>query len=371
MNCLNEKDLKEEIYKCSKCGLCKSVCPLFLLTKNEMYSPRGRYILLNNICKNGILPSKEFIKKLDFCLNCNLCKDFCPSNLDTDKILTTLKNKYNYKFSFLRFSSIYFIYLNILRILKIFTKFFRIKNKDLNLLFNLRVRRKYSNEVKTETILLFEGCFNKYINPSDKNAASNIIEKMGYKVKYISNCCGYPYLSDGNFDKYEDNIKEIIKNIKKYNYKYVVCTCDSCYRSLKKAEEYGFDRDDLFKRIITFDMFLDLNNFKISDLPEINYYKPLVRNEMLKYPSAYRIINQKGDCTLMENFLQLKYKKVIKNFLNTLNKGLIRENNPIVTTCQITKWGLLKFLNSESSADNILSFAEFIEIESKKKKHID
>ena len=40
---MNDK-IKEEIYKCSKCGLCKSVCPIYLATKNEMYSPRGRYI---------------------------------------------------------------------------------------------------------------------------------------------------------------------------------------------------------------------------------------------------------------------------------------------------------------------------------------
>ena len=82
MNFYTDSELKEEIYKCSKCGLCKSVCPLYLLTKNEMYSPRGRFILLNNILSNNLRPSKSFIKNLDFCLNCNLCKDFCPSNID-------------------------------------------------------------------------------------------------------------------------------------------------------------------------------------------------------------------------------------------------------------------------------------------------
>ena len=90
-------NIKEEVYKCSKCGLCQSVCPIFLATKNEMYLSRGRYNILNNYFNYGKPLSKKFIKELDICLNCNACKNFCPSSIDSAKIFTLLKSRYQKK----------------------------------------------------------------------------------------------------------------------------------------------------------------------------------------------------------------------------------------------------------------------------------
>ena len=105
------QQIKDEIYKCSKCGLCKSVCPIFQATKNEMYLPRGRYIVLNNYINNNIPLSSNFIKDTDICLNCNLCKLFCPSSIDSEKINTLIKNENNYKFGILTFFQYYQIIL--------------------------------------------------------------------------------------------------------------------------------------------------------------------------------------------------------------------------------------------------------------------
>ena len=105
--------IKEEVYKCSKCGLCQSVCPIYLATKNEMYLSRGRYIVLNNFFNNNKKISKKFINNLDICLNCNACKNFCPSNIDAKSIFTKLKNKYNYRYGIIPFSINYFFNLFI------------------------------------------------------------------------------------------------------------------------------------------------------------------------------------------------------------------------------------------------------------------
>ena len=265
MNDLNEFNIKEEVYKCSKCGLCKSVCPLYILTKNEMYLPRGRFIILNNIFKNNSRPSKELIKNLDFCLNCNLCKDFCPSSIDTVKILTFLKDKYNFNYSFFKFSTLYFIYLNFMRILRFLHYIFPLKKNYFNSLFDEKVERKHNFNKKSDSVILFEGCFNKYINHSDKNAAANIIERLGYNVKYIKKCCGYPYLSEGNISAYKNNIEKILNSIKDIDYKNIICTCDSCYTNLLKASEYCIINENIIKKIITFDKFLEINKYQIPD----------------------------------------------------------------------------------------------------------
>ena len=55
---ISAKNLKEEIKEilepCVRCGMCKSLCPVFSSVKQEEISPRGKSILLS---------SKECIEK--------------------------------------------------------------------------------------------------------------------------------------------------------------------------------------------------------------------------------------------------------------------------------------------------------------------
>lgn len=66
------EEVKEILAPCIKCGMCKSLCPVFKTIKKEELSPRGHSIMLNE----GILN--------DLVYQCNLCKaceQKCPLNL--------------------------------------------------------------------------------------------------------------------------------------------------------------------------------------------------------------------------------------------------------------------------------------------------
>ena len=43
--------LKSKIEICSRCGLCMAVCPVYRVTKNDCTSPRGKFILINELLK--------------------------------------------------------------------------------------------------------------------------------------------------------------------------------------------------------------------------------------------------------------------------------------------------------------------------------
>lgn len=326
-----EIDLKEEVYKCSKCGLCQSVCPIYLATKNEMYLPRGRYIILNNFFNNGKKLSKKFIKDLDICLNCNLCKDFCPSNIDMEKISCELKSKYQKRlFTF----ELYFkLILNFKRLFK--------NNKSYEL----------KNTETKGSVVYFEGCYNRYIDSSDKNATLELIEKLGYKVvKVVSNCCGYPILSDGNYINFEKNAQKIIKDCD-FDADYVICSCDSCYATLRKIENAEFQ-----KKLIRLDKFLEINNFIFSENENALYFKPITRTEKTYLPSSVEVINKKGSCSLMENFFALKHKNMAKKIKNNI---AFDDNNlkdkMLITTCNLSKWGL-----SDVFKQKVVSYSEYV-----------
>lgn len=69
-NLINE--IQEILEPCVKCGMCKSLCPVFKILREEAYSPRGHAILLN----------EKIIEKIVFeCNLCKACEEKCPLNL--------------------------------------------------------------------------------------------------------------------------------------------------------------------------------------------------------------------------------------------------------------------------------------------------
>ncbi len=80
---IEEKNASEEVIeimeKCIKCGLCKELCPVFKVLREEESSPRGHAILLGN---------KIFDKIVFDCTLCRACEEKCPLNL---KVCTAIK----------------------------------------------------------------------------------------------------------------------------------------------------------------------------------------------------------------------------------------------------------------------------------------
>jgi len=73
---IEEKNIKEDIIeileKCNTCGLCKELCPVFRVLREEQTSPRGQAILLSN---------KVFSDLVYECTLCKLCEVKCPFNI--------------------------------------------------------------------------------------------------------------------------------------------------------------------------------------------------------------------------------------------------------------------------------------------------
>ena len=67
-----KEEIREIIEGCIKCGLCKSLCPVLRVLREEQFSPRGKAIILDN----------GFIEKIVYdCTLCKACEKQCPVNL--------------------------------------------------------------------------------------------------------------------------------------------------------------------------------------------------------------------------------------------------------------------------------------------------
>lgn len=264
------KEYEEDIYKCSRCGLCQSVCPVFKATRNECAVSRGKFNMLNGIIKGELHMSDKIKSYLDLCTGCNACKDFCPSGIDASKIFIAAKCE-NYKIkklSFIeKFLNSYLLFKSMLICANLFYFVYRLffigeivsffEKQLLNtgiigkriVLLNSFAKKyikksKISvNSKKTGKAVYFDGCFNKYINTDTKDAVKTILAKSDIElVEKNFECCGVSYLYDGNISKFKQLLNHNISKLDE-TIDYVITDCASCRSVLKEYGEYGVSRE--------------------------------------------------------------------------------------------------------------------------------
>jgi glycolate oxidase iron-sulfur subunit len=66
---------------CVHCGFCTATCPTYLLTGDELDSPRGRIYLIKDMLENDRAADARTTRHIDRCLSCLSCMTTCPSSV--------------------------------------------------------------------------------------------------------------------------------------------------------------------------------------------------------------------------------------------------------------------------------------------------
>lgn len=194
-----EEKKVSELELCVLCGHCKSNCPVYLLTRTEKLSPRGKIAII----KAGLRPD-------NICTKCLLCE--CPVGLKPWIIKPT------------RGEALIARILTSSKICFSLMMWFLIK-------FRLRVnasRRDISYDVNAKgEIGLFPGCFAETVFSRWKRLAIEVLESLGYSVVPSSfACCGAPSFFAGDiatFKRRAERMKKIFDGMRK-----IICLCDTC-----------------------------------------------------------------------------------------------------------------------------------------------
>ena len=337
-------DYKETIHKCSKCGLCQSVCPNYLETGNECTVSRGLFIMLQGIIKGDLKPNKTIEKYLDACLKCGKCSEFCPSGIDIVQVLLAAKHEFfkrTIKGKILSFMQSKLIF-----------------NTLLNLLGGKKKNKPFKSEKK---VVYFAGCIDK-INPKTTSFAKEILNRIGYEVLEINfNCCGLPFLTSGNLERFEEQMQENLKKIEGLEFEYFVTDCASCQWAWMEYANYGGNINNIkFKSL--YDLIIENNlQFVSKKHKKITYHKACHE----KTTSAEEIIKNIENCTYIEmndkdgccgfaNMTNLKQtpiqKKKKQNIKSTKTKH-------ILTTCVGCVLSI-NYLLKTNSAKRVIEFLQ-------------
>ncbi len=78
----NIADANGILRACMHCGFCIATCPTYVLTGNELDSPRGRIYQIKDMLENERVPSARTVTHIDRCLSCLSCMTTCPSGVN-------------------------------------------------------------------------------------------------------------------------------------------------------------------------------------------------------------------------------------------------------------------------------------------------
>ncbi len=345
------KDFADDINKCSKCGLCQSVCPVYKETGNDCAVSRGKFVMLDGVLKGDLKLNKNINKYLDLCLKCGKCTDFCPSGIDVCKIFETAK--YNYAKNTLTGKIIFFleskfVFGNLINMFKIITKPFRKQTKG-----------KSSNSLK---LLYFKGCANNLCPRTDnylfkifKHSDIEIIEKN-------FECCGQPFLSSGNLERFEQVKKHNLKMLENCDFDYILTDCASCESTLKQYMNVKFinigELINMQELKFQFSKPLKVTFHKPCHLGNDNFLKTLFNNceniDYVKMDDYDSCCGFGGEFTIKNHKISGAIsKKKAENILKTAA-------DYVVTTCPGCIIGLKQGLFGYKNSPKVLGLTEFL-----------
>jgi FAD/FMN-containing dehydrogenase/Fe-S oxidoreductase len=228
--------------KCRQVGNTGTMCPSFMVTREEKHSTRGRarmlFEMLQGEVTGGGWRDEHVHEALDLCLACKGCKGECPVRVD----MATYKAEFlsHYYAGRLRPSSAYALGL-IFRWARLASLMPGMANflmqapllsdvaKTLGGIaperrlpafapqtFKQWFQQRGPRNVGQPKVILWPDTFNNYFHPETAIAAVEVLEAAGYQVEVPQQplCCGRPLYDYGMLDTAEHLLRQILVTLR-------------------------------------------------------------------------------------------------------------------------------------------------------------
>lgn len=322
------KDFKEDIHRCSKCGLCQAECPVYKVTGNDCTVSRGQFAMLKGVINGDLKMTKTVNRYLNLCLKCGACSKFCPAGIDVVDIIVAAKSEYfkTHKFegvkSFIKKNFVFKLIPNII-------KFFRPKT----------VSKTFDKKV-----IYFGGCGSKIKGDA---AVIKLLNSINIEViNPIFPCCGISLFTGGDLEGFKVVIDNFVSRLKQYNVREIVTTCASCEKALKDYVRWT-DSDENKEFLASLQVkniyeYLSGQHFILKKPVRVTFHKPC---NIDNYEDIQKVLNNtvnleyiKMDdfdkCCGLAGISKLKeYKTMTKIFFSKRNNIIKTRAKYVLTSC--------------------------------------
>ena len=261
---LAESPQCRDALRCIKCGACANVCPVYQTVGGHVFGHVyiGAIGIILTAFFHGLDKAAEIVRA---CIGCRACVTVCPSNIDLENIILSLRETIGHEEGIGVGKSI--VFRKVMRNRKLFHSLIRAASllqkpvtggnrtiRHLPLFFSSLTEWRTLPAIAEKSlrdqwskipqkvgkprykVALFGGCANDFLYPELGIDLIKVMNKLDVEVSYPldQNCCGVPALYSGDKETAvalaEQNITAMLKD----DPDFVLTTCPTCTMALQR-----------------------------------------------------------------------------------------------------------------------------------------
>ncbi|MDH3348353.1 MAG: (Fe-S)-binding protein [Desulfobulbaceae bacterium] len=380
--------------KCAGCGSCTVVCPVYRATGNETLTARGKQRLLESELSGN--PSSVFKDIFAKCLLCGACESVCPRKLPIIKSVVGARSRFQgfYGRHGFRKKLVTKIFGSSSVLASLARLGFILEKKaSLPSWSGLRLKLSIFDDLgehlnpslveqqspvmpAQDSILLFSGCFARFIQPSIVSSINELIlyqNKKSTVVPVDQKCCGLAAYSMGELSGARKLAMENIDSFKESEATILV-PCASCYFQLKRYPELLADDKRWYERALVFSKRLHTFEDFFVQLARSGVFRASKHCSVIQHSSCHQrfsghfssspeelyslidnisYLGELNQCCGFGGLFQMGYPEISQSIFQCVYKKIGAYKHPLVlTSCSgcLIQWNqeLLRFNSSIS-----------------------
>ena len=248
---------REQILKCSKCGFCQAVCPVYGSTLRPALNARGKMLILKEVMDGEIELNDALIETLFQCTTCASCFENCPSGVNVPEIIKQVRK------DMVHIGSCHPAFIGMNAVLKKHTNIYaEDEPEDFE-----RPRNQKADHV------YFIGCVGSYREDEATMAALDLLGRLGVDYTLIDEVCCSGVLEDVGYQINENLVKINIERILATGARKVISGCPYCWRTFNTRPQYA-ELSNKGIEILHMTEFLKDFNLDVSTEKRVTYHDP-------------------------------------------------------------------------------------------------
>lgn len=248
---------REQILKCSKCGFCQAVCPIYGATLRPALNARGKMLVLKEVMDGEIELDDALIETLFQCTTCASCFENCPSAVNVPEIIKQVRKE------MVHIGSCHPAFKGMNAVLK----------KQTNIYGEDEPEDFERDRNKKAQCVFFIGCVGSYREDEATMATLELLDRLEVDYTLIDEVCCSGVLEDVGYSINKDLARQNIDRILATGAKKIITPCPYCWRTFNDRPEYNEIKESKIE-ILHITQFLQNFDIDVQTDQRVTYHDP-------------------------------------------------------------------------------------------------